>query len=488
MLPTQPQNGSGMRILADVSGRLQIVTVLEPQALQQNIINGQHLMFPTTGTPASVENRQNHQQFVVSAPVEDHQNKVVQQNNSIRVMHSSSTMVSSLDHQQNSSIQLVSNMLDSRLLVAANNDSPANNDNILYNEEQNRLQIVTNSSTLNKNVELHNQQPPIIHTSERVMQTSISRSKTVPVSSHSPRSIQSVVSPLCSPAMSHSSRSNSKSPASYNSPIPSPNVSQSFTPILSNRPNLTIVTSPQQSSNVQFSKPCASIISQSNDNHMTSSNYQTSVVNRMNNKSPIAVTSKVFRPNSPPKASVPLEVQSQNAFLESIAKSHPNILVNKTMVVPPCANKAPIKPRKVKRAAVVKPMVFQCDEKEKEHHDTPVPLNSPESSISNQRVKTIQLTPQKQQVCYQLLSIIFNFIFHKCVLILISLLFGYVIKLLKAVQNEISVLSAKKYRTSTEQITLQRLFNEQQKILQSGKIVPTVSGQNSQGITYVRKN
>jgi len=394
MLPTQPQNGSGMRILADVSGRLQIVTVLEPQSLQQNIINGQHLMFPTAGTPVSVENRQNHQQFVMSTPVEEHQNKVMQQNNSIRVMHSSSTMVSSLDHQQNSSIQLVSNMLDSRLLVAANNDSSTNND-ILYNEEQNRLQIVTNS--LNKNVELQSQSP-LIHTSERVMQTSISRSKTVPVSSHSPRSIQSVISPLCSPAMSHSSRSNSKSPASYNSPIPSPNVSQSFTPMLPNRPNLTIVTSPQQS-NVQFSKPCAAIISQSNDNHITSNYQQTSVINRSNIKSPIAVTSRVFRPNSPPKASVPLEVQSQNAFLDSIAQSHPNILINKTMVVPPCANKAPIKPRKVKRAAVVKPMVFQCDEKEKEHHDTPVPLNSPESSISNQRVKTIQLTPQKQQVC-----------------------------------------------------------------------------------------
>jgi len=449
-LPTQPQNGSGMRILADVSGRLQIVTVLEPQSLQQNIINGQHLMFPTAGTPVSVENRQNHQQFVMSTPVED-QNKVMQQNNSIRVMHSSSTMVSSLDHQQSSSIQLVSNMMDSRLLVAANNDSSRNND-ILFNEEQNRLQIVTNSSTLNKNVELQNQ-TPIIHTSERVMQTSISRSKTVPVSSHSPRSIQSVISPQCSPAMSHSSRSNSKSPASYNSPIPSPNVSQSFTPMLPNRPNLTIVTSPQQS-NMQFSKPCAAVISQSNDNHTTLSNYQTSVINRTNNRSPLAVTSKIFRPNSPPKASVPLEVQSQNAFLDSIAQSHPNILINKTMVVPPCANKAPIKPRKVKRAAVVKPMVFQCDEKEKEHHDTPVPLNSPESSISNQRVKTIQLTPQKQQ-------------------------------LLKAVQNQISALSAKKYRTSSEQTALQRLFNEQQKILQCGKIVPTVSGQNSQGITYV---
>lgn len=58
--------------------------------------------------------------------------------------------------------------------------------------------------------------------------------------------------------------------------------------------------------------------------------------------------------------------------------------------------------------------------------------------------------------------------------------------MLKAVQNQISVLSAKKYRTSSEQTSLQRLFNEQQKILQCGKIVPTVSGQNSQGITYVR--
>jgi len=58
-------------------------------------------------------------------------------------------------------------------------------------------------------------------------------------------------------------------------------------------------------------------------------------------------------------------------------------------------------------------------------------------------------------------------------------------QLLKAVQNQISALSAKKYRTSSEQTALQRLFNEQQKILQCGKIVPTVSGQNSQGITYV---
>ncbi|XP_050543090.1 uncharacterized protein LOC126906555 [Daktulosphaira vitifoliae] len=449
MLPPQPQNGSGVRILADVSGRLQIVTVLEPQSLQQNILNGQHLMFPTTGTPVNVENRQNHQQFVMSTPVDDQQSKVMQQNNSIRVMHSSSTMVSSLDHQQSSSIQLVSNLLDSRVLVA-NNDTSSNND-IVYNEEQNRLQIVTNSSTLNKNVEIQNQ-PPIIHTSERLMQTSVSRSKTVPVSTHSPRSIQSVISPQCSPAMSHTSRSNSKSPASYNSPIPSPNVPQSFTPMLPNRPNLTIVTSPQQT-HMQFSKPCAAVISQSNENHMVLTNYQTSVVNRPHNKSPVAISSKTFQPNSP-KSSIPPEVQSQNAFLDSIAQSHPNILINKTMVVPPCANKTPIKPRKVKRAAVVKPMVFQCDEKEKEQCSTPIPLNSPESSISNQRVKTIQLTPQKQQ-------------------------------LLKSIQNQISALGAKKFRTNNEQMILQKLFNEQQKILQCGKIVPTLSGQNSQGITYV---
>lgn len=66
------------------------------------------------------------------------------------------------------------------------------------------------------------------------------------------------------------------------------------------------------------------------------------------------------------------------------------------------------------------------------------------------------------------------------------ILFDHV-QLLRTVQNQISVLSSKKYRTSIEQTALQRLFNEQQKILQCGKIVPTVSGQNSQGITYVRK-
>jgi len=79
------------------------------------------------------------------------------------------------------------------------------------------------------------------------------------------------------------------------------------------------------------------------------------------------------------------------------------------------------------------------------------------------------------------LSIILNYIKIQ----IINIIFVN-IQLLKAVQNQISALSAKKYRTSSEQTALQRLFNEQQKILQCGKIVPTVSGQNSQGITYVR--
>lgn len=53
------------------------------------------------------------------------------------------------------------------------------------------------------------------------------------------------------------------------------------------------------------------------------------------------------------------------------------------------------------------------------------------------------------------------------------------------VQSQIAVLSAKKTRTPVEQATLQKLFNEQQEILLSGKIIPTVPGQNTQGLTFV---
>lgn len=56
---------------------------------------------------------------------------------------------------------------------------------------------------------------------------------------------------------------------------------------------------------------------------------------------------------------------------------------------------------------------------------------------------------------------------------------------LKAVQNQISILSSKKTRTAAENNALQRLFMEQQKILLSGKIIPTIPGQHAQGVTFV---
>lgn len=52
-------------------------------------------------------------------------------------------------------------------------------------------------------------------------------------------------------------------------------------------------------------------------------------------------------------------------------------------------------------------------------------------------------------------------------------------------QSQIAILSGKKTRTPPEQATLQKLFTEQEKILKSGKIIPTVPGQNTQGLTFV---
>lgn len=56
---------------------------------------------------------------------------------------------------------------------------------------------------------------------------------------------------------------------------------------------------------------------------------------------------------------------------------------------------------------------------------------------------------------------------------------------LKAVQNQITSLSAKDNKTSKDQQTLQKLYKEQQSILLSGKIVPTIPGQHAQGLTFV---
>ncbi|XP_068082122.1 serine-rich adhesin for platelets [Anabrus simplex] len=70
-----------------------------------------------------------------------------------------------------------------------------------------------------------------------------------------------------------------------------------------------------------------------------------------------------------------------------------------------------------------------------------------------QKVHTIQLSPQNQ-------------------------------KHLKAVQMQIQNLMTSK-KTQADDLTLQRLFDEQQRILASGKVVPTIPGQHAQGLQFV---
>uniref|UniRef100_A0A8D8VE04 Protein FAM193A n=1 Tax=Cacopsylla melanoneura TaxID=428564 RepID=A0A8D8VE04_9HEMI len=151
-----------------------------------------------------------------------------------------------------------------------------------------------------------------------------------------------------------------------------------------------------------------------------------------------------------------------NSFLDTIAQQHPSILINKTLAPPsqpqPCNQPATSiivkKPPVVKKSAVVKPMVMVAPNQEDGEPPSLVPLDGQNSSSVVQRVQTIQLTPQKQQ--------------H-----------------LKAVQNQITSLSAKDNKTSKDQATLQKLYKEQQSILLSGKIVPTIPGQHAQGLTFV---
>lgn len=47
------------------------------------------------------------------------------------------------------------------------------------------------------------------------------------------------------------------------------------------------------------------------------------------------------------------------------------------------------------------------------------------------------------------------------------------------------MLQNKKGRTQAEQAALNRLYMEQQKIVFSGKLIPTIPGQHAQGITFV---
>ncbi|PNF31311.1 hypothetical protein B7P43_G11553 [Cryptotermes secundus] len=68
-----------------------------------------------------------------------------------------------------------------------------------------------------------------------------------------------------------------------------------------------------------------------------------------------------------------------------------------------------------------------------------------------QKVQTIQLTPQNQ-------------------------------KHLKAVQMQIQSVTSKRVLTSTDQAALHRLYDEQQRILLTGKVVPTIPGQHAVGL------
>lgn len=101
---------------------------------------------------------------------------------------------------------------------------------------------------------------------------------------------------------------------------------------------------------------------------------------------------------------VSVQNNQNSSFLDSIAQPPPHhtlLNVNKA-IVSPCSKASVIKPKPKKKSAVVKPMVFQSEDKEK-CDEGPACLNpmANNGSHSNvvQRVQTIQLTPQKQQVC-----------------------------------------------------------------------------------------
>lgn len=100
---------------------------------------------------------------------------------------------------------------------------------------------------------------------------------------------------------------------------------------------------------------------------------------------------------------VSIQNNQNSSFLDSMAQPPPHhtlVNVNKA-IVSPCSKASVIKPKPKKKSAVVKPMVFQSEDKEK-CDEGPACLNpmANNGSHSNvvQRVQTIQLTPQKQQV------------------------------------------------------------------------------------------
>nr|CAD7401474.1 unnamed protein product [Timema poppensis] len=87
-----------------------------------------------------------------------------------------------------------------------------------------------------------------------------------------------------------------------------------------------------------------------------------------------------------------------------------------------------------------------------------------------QKVQTIQLTPQNQKnavVLTEHVSGLFACLQH-----------------LKAVQLQIESLQNKKQLTPGDSAALQRLYDEQKRILATGKVVPTIPGQHAQGLHF----
>lgn len=251
----------------------------------------------------------------------------------------------------------------------------------------------------------------------------------------------SVISPRCTPSphsphfapQQNQPQQNSKSPSNHSSPQSPAIIVASTQNIISscftNRPNLTVVTqsSPHSVSHNQNQleqntgpphaqvKPCPAVISHSNVSGAGSTGSQQTVVGNFVQQQDMCNERFVQPSLASPSSHVADQLQSQqqsansppvsNSFLDSIVQSHPNISINKTGIVQPCSKPNVMRAKKPKKSAVVKPMVFQNDDKDK-CHDGPACLNPVASNDGShvggvvQRVQTIQLTPQKQQVWF----------------------------------------------------------------------------------------
>lgn len=172
----------------------------------------------------------------------------------------------------------------------------------------------------------------------------------------------------------HSYPHESKSPAQYVSSVTSPINSPPSTPF-NNRPNLTVVTQPQRS------QPEQVVV------HSVQTNA-TSLISTSKTET-LPITTKTSHAN---------RRTYDNAFLDSIAQSHPSLVINKSPSMSPCAKLMKTK-KPIKKAALVKPMMAEDrSPAEKEEPPNLVPINVANDHTVVSRVQTIQLTPQKQQV------------------------------------------------------------------------------------------